>query len=101
MSFNAETITQARQLLIAATRDKLELAAQLRDQARKIADLEREVQKQATAASQAQQAVANARIEIQALRTMIPDEPTRRAFDDLVEYLATPAQNFGEMRVAA
>ncbi len=90
MSFNAETITQARQLLIAATRDKLELAAQLRDQARKIADLEREVQKQ-----------ANARIEIQALRTMIPDEPTRRAFDDLVEYLATPAQNFGEMRVAA
>jgi arginine deiminase len=101
MSITANTLIQARQVLVTNAQEKLGFMAQLREQSAKIADLEREVQKQATAASQAQQALANAQVEIQALRSMIPDEATLRAFEQLTQCLAAPAQSYSDLRIAA
>jgi septal ring factor EnvC (AmiA/AmiB activator) len=97
----APALNQARQALSAAAQQKLAMLVQINDQARKITDLEREVQKQATIASQAQQALANARMEIEALRAQLPDEAAHRAFGDLVQYLSAPAEMHPGLRVAA
>src|SRR3712207_2041005 len=101
MSISAQTLIQAREALVAVSVEKLELVAQVKDQGRKIADLEREVQKQATAASQAQQMLAQASREIEALRSQLPGEAAVRAHDALAEFLAAPADQHPALRIAA
>ncbi len=101
MTITADSLTQAREALIAFSRQKFALLTQIHDQSRKIYDLEREVQKQATAAARAQDALASARIEIEALRSMVPDEDAQRAFESLTQFLSAPAQSQPELRVAA
>ena len=96
---NAQTLTHARQALIEAAQQRLVLTDQVREQKRKIVDLEREVQQLAASAEQARQALADARNEIQALRAQVPDDATVRAYHSLVEILAAPSQ--GELRLAA
>jgi len=96
---NAPTFIHARQALIDAAQQRIELTNQVREQKRKIVDLEREVQQQAAAAERARQALADARNEIEALRAQVPDDATRRAYDGLVEVLTEPSQ--GELRLAA
>ena len=101
MSFSAQALTQAREAIIASNQQNQTLFTQLQDQARKIADLEREVQRQASAASAARQALAAAAIEIEALRAQIPDAATQSAYDSLVEYLASPTEIRQSLRIAA
>jgi septal ring factor EnvC (AmiA/AmiB activator) len=101
MPFTAQALIQARETLIQNAREKRSLLQKVRDFSQKISDLEREVQKHATAATVAQQALANARVEIEALRAQLPDEATRRAFDALTQHLAEPADGYEAMRVAA
>ena len=103
MSITAPTLTQAREALVSFSQQKAILLSQLAEQSQKIADLESEVQKQATLVSQATSALAAAKIEIESLRSQIPDEATVKAFDSLVSYLSapTPAWTKSEMRIAA
>ena len=96
---NAPTLIQAREALIEAGQQRMVLTNQVREQKRKIVDLEREVQVQAAAAESARTALADARNEIAALRAQVPDDATRRAYDGLVEVLTEPAQT--ELRLAA
>src|SRR4029077_9820570 len=98
-AMNAQTLSQAREALIVGAQQRTELTNQVREQKRKIVDLEREVQQQAAAAEAAKQALADARNEIEALRAQIPDDATRRAYEGLVEVLTEPSQ--GELRLAA
>ena len=101
MSMNAQTLTQARQALITAHAERINLIGQIKEQGRKIFDLEREVQKQANLKSQAEQALAAARTEIEALRAQIPDDATLSAYDSLVQYMTSPAEIHPELRIAA
>src|SRR5688500_10275029 len=101
MSFSAQALTQARDAIIAANQQNGILFTQLQDQARKIADREREVQRQASAASAARQALASANIEIEALRAQLPDAATQSAYNSLVEYLASPSDTRQSLRIAA
>jgi septal ring factor EnvC (AmiA/AmiB activator) len=101
MSFSAQTLMQAREMLQEAARQKMTLLRHIREQGRKIADLEREVQKQTSMYSTAQQVLADARCEIKALRAQLPDEATQRAFDDLSQYLTAPSEMHPELRMAA
>ena len=101
MSISAQSLTQAREALIAAATQKLSLLAQLKEQGRKITELEREVQKQMTLRDQAEQALADARREIDALRGQMPDDATLNAYHNLVEYLTTPSELNPQLRVAA
>ena len=102
MSFlNSQTLTQARQTLVASEQAKQTLVVQVNEQSRKIADLEREVQRYGSALTQTRQALANARVEIEALRSQIPDEATVRAFNDLTQYLSNAAEAQPELRIAA
>jgi chromosome segregation ATPase len=101
MSITADSLQQAREALIAFSQQKISLLSQIREQGKKIVDLEREVQKQATAASTAREALASAKIEIEALRSLVPSDETQRAFDDLVQFLSAPAETHPEMRIAA
>ena len=96
---NAQTLTQAREVLMESAQHRMMLTSQVQEQKRKIVELEREVQRQATAAEQARQALADARNEIEALRAQLPDDATRRAYDALVEVLTQPTQT--ELRLAA
>ena len=96
---NAQTLTQARHAIVAGAEQRRALTSEVREQKRKIVDLEREVQQQASAAEQARAALADARNEIEALRAQIPDEATYRAYQDLVEVITAPAQT--ELRLAA
>jgi septal ring factor EnvC (AmiA/AmiB activator) len=97
----SQTLTQAREALVAAGEQKRSLQLQVKDQARKIAELEREVQKLASTLSQTQQSLVGARQEIQILRSQLPDEATQRAFDDLTETLTAPSEAGVELRLAA
>ena len=96
---NAQTLTQARQALIDSAGQRWALTNEVREQKRKIVDLEREVQQLAASAEQARQALADARNEIEALRAQVPDAATFRAYQNLVEVLTAPGQ--GELRLAA
>ncbi len=95
------TLTQAREALVVAAEQKHALQVQVNNQARKISDLEREVQKLASTLSQTEQYLATARQEIQHLRSQLPDEATQRAFDELTQYLTAPAEVRPELRIAA
>jgi len=95
------TLTQAREALVVAAEQKHALQVQVNNQARKISDLEREVQKLASTLSKTQQDLVTSRQEIQHLRSQLPDEATQRAFDDLTQYLTAPAETRPELRIAA
>jgi septal ring factor EnvC (AmiA/AmiB activator) len=101
MSMSAQSLTQAREALISAATEKLSLLAQLKEQGRKITELEREVQKLATSYSQAQQSLVDARNEIEALRAQLPDAATINAYEALVDYMTAPAEVHPELRIAA
>jgi septal ring factor EnvC (AmiA/AmiB activator) len=101
MSMSAQTLTQARETLIEAATQKLSLLTQLKEQGRKITELEREVQKLATNFSQAQQALVDARNEIEALRAQLPDAATINAYEALVNYMTAPAEVHPALRIAA
>ncbi len=97
----SQTLTQAREALILSAEQKHELQVQVNAQARKIFELEREVQKLASTLSNTQQWLTEARQEISALRSQLPDDATQRAFDDLTQYLTAPSEVRGDMRLAA
>ena len=102
MSLNAQTLTHAREALATADQERQILAVQVREQGKKIVDLENEVQRQANLRSYTEQLLADAKREIEALRAQLPDEATLRAFEDLNRYLVAPeAQRHGLMRIAA
>lgn len=101
MSMSAQTLTQAREALVTAATQKLSLLAQLKEQGRKITELEREVQKLATSFSQAQQSLVDARNEIESLRAQLPDAATVNAYEALVDYMTAPAEVHPELRIAA
>lgn len=101
MSFSANTLNAAREALVVAAQQKLALIAQLTEQGRKIVDLEAEVQKQADDAERARQALADARGEIEALRSQLPDDAAIRAYNGLTEILTTPAAERFGLRIAA
>jgi hypothetical protein len=101
MKITADILEQAREALVDATTQKITLLAAIKEQGRKITDLEREVQRQMTARSQAEQALAAARVEIDALRTQIPSERAQNAFETLTQFLAAPAEIHPELRIAA
>ena len=101
MKITADILEQAREGLIDATRQKIELLAAVKEQGRKICDLEREVQKQMTARAQAEQALAATRIELEAIRTQVPSDAAQYAFESLTQFLAAPAEIAPELRLAA
>ena len=101
MSITAQPLAQARESLISLAQERISLVTQVKEQGRKISDLEREVQKQATLKSQAEQALVDARREIEALRAQVPDEATQNAFRDLVQFLTSPAETHPALRLAA
>lgn len=102
MSLNAQSLKQARQALENSDRERQFLVAQVREQGRKIVELENEVQRQANLLSYTQQLLADAKREIEALRAELPDAATVQAYEDLCRYLACPeSQRTGLMRVAA
>ena len=101
MQITAPTLSQAREALIEASQQRLALLGQIREQGRKIADLEREVQKQAGLRSTAEQQLADARVEIEALRAQLPDDATLSAFDALQQFLTSPSEVHPELRLAA
>jgi hypothetical protein len=55
----------------------------------------------ATSLASAQQFLADAKIEIQSLRTQIPDAATIRAFGDLVEHLSGTDEALAPVRLVA
>jgi hypothetical protein len=101
MSMNAQTLSTARETLISIGHEKLVLVGQVNEQKRKIADLEREVQRQAHARQIAERLVADLRAENDALRAQIPDEPTIQAYNDLVQFITAPSSTHPELRIAA
>ena len=101
MKITADILEQAREALVDANTQKITLLAAIKEQGRKITDLEREVQRQMTAREAAEQALQAARIEIDALRTQIPTERAQNAFESLTQYLASPAEIHPSLRVAA
>jgi septal ring factor EnvC (AmiA/AmiB activator) len=101
MSINAQTLNQARENMIEAATQRLSLLQQLKEQGKKITELEREVQKLATNFSQAQQALVDARAEIEALRAQLPDSATLNAYERLVDYMSAPSEIHPELRIAA
>jgi septal ring factor EnvC (AmiA/AmiB activator) len=98
---SAQTLTQAREALIESATQKLSLLQQIKEQGKKITELEREVQKLATSCSQAQQALVDARAEIEALRAQLPDAATINAYERLVDYMTAPSEIHPELRIAA
>src|SRR5438045_5280658 len=67
MKITADILEQARENLVEFAQQRITLIAAIKEQGRKIFDLEREVQKQMTRREQAEQALAAARTEIEAL----------------------------------
>ena len=98
---SAQTLTQAREAMIEAATQRLSLLQQLKEQGQKIVELEREVQKLATNFSQAQQALVDAKNEIEALRAQLPDAATINAYERLVDYMSAPSDVHPELRIAA
>lgn len=101
MSITAQPLTQAREALTMAAEQKLALMGQVAQQSRKIVELEREVQRLAPALSRAEQALADAQVEIEALRAQLPDGATVNAFNNLVEFLSAPSELHPTLRIAA
>ena len=101
MKITADILEQAREALVDATNQKITLISAIKEQGRKIVDLEREVQRQMNARAQAEQALAACRIEIEALRTQVPTSATQDAFENLTQFLAAPAEIHPELRLAA
>ena len=101
MSMNATALNQAREFLMDGAAQRITLLRHIKEQGRKITELEREVQKQMTLRDQAEQALADARKEIDALRGQLPDDATLGAYHSLVEYLTTPSELNPQLRVAA
>jgi hypothetical protein len=101
MSLAPEILEQAREALIDAASQKITLVAAIKEQGRKIYELEREVQKQMTGRVQAEAALADARVEIESLRSQIPSTATINAFNALTEFLTAPAETHPELRIAA
>ena len=98
---SAQTLTQAREAMIEAATQRLSLLQQIKEQGKKIVELEREVQKLATNFSQAQQALVDAKSEIESLRAQLPDAATINAYERLVDYMTAPATVHPELRIAA
>jgi len=98
---SAQTLTQAREAMIEAATQRLSLLQQIKEQGKKIVELEREVQKLATNFSQAQQALVDAKNEIEALRAQLPDAATINAYERLVDYMSAPSDVHPELRIAA
>ena len=101
MSMNATALRQARDFLMESQAERITLIRHVKEQGRKITELEREVQKQMTLRDQAEQALADARREIDALRGQIPDDATITAYHNLVDYLVQPSELNPQLRVAA
>jgi septal ring factor EnvC (AmiA/AmiB activator) len=101
MAITAPSLVQAREALNGLAQQRQQLVYTVQQQGKKIVDLEHEVQRMATALSAARQQLADARIEIEALRSQIPDHDTIRAFDDLVEYMSGTAEAQQPLRLAA
>jgi septal ring factor EnvC (AmiA/AmiB activator) len=101
MAITAPSLVQAREALNGLAQQRQQLVYTVQQQGKKIVDLEHEVQRMATALSAARQQLADARIEIEALRSQIPDHDTIRAFDDLVEYMSGTAEAQLPLRLAA
>jgi septal ring factor EnvC (AmiA/AmiB activator) len=101
MSMNATALQQAREFLQEGATQRITLLRHIKEQGRKITDLEREVQKQMTLRDQAEQALAEARNENEALRGQLPDDATLNAYHTLVEYLTQPSELNPQLRVAA
>ena len=101
MSFSSEILDQAREALIEAATQKLTLVGAIKEQGRKIAELEREVQKQMTGRVQAEALAAELKREVEALRSMIPDDATIHSFEALTQFLTAPAEVHPELRIAA
>ncbi|MEA2735859.1 MAG: hypothetical protein QOE14_2310 [Humisphaera sp.] len=101
MSFSAQILQQARETLIESTTQRLALVGAIKEQGRKIAELEREVQKQQTGRVQAEAQVAELKREVDALRSMIPDDATVNAFEALTQFLQSPAEVHPALRIAA
>ena len=101
MSMNATALQQAREFLMDGAEQRITLLRHVKEQGRKITELEREVQKQMTLRDQAEQALLEARKEIDALRGQLPDDATITAYHSLVEYLTQPSELNPQLRVAA
>jgi chromosome segregation ATPase len=101
VKITADILEQAREALADLQAQKVTLLAAIKEQGRKITDLEREVQRQMTAREAAEQALRAARVEIDALRTQIPTERAQQAFETLTQFLAAPSEIYPELRVAA
>jgi len=101
MLISADTLIQAREALVQTAQERINLIAQVKDQGRKIYDLEREVQKQANARSAAEQALAESRREIEALRAQLPSDQAIAAHEALMNYLAAPSEIHPALRAAA
>jgi predicted dinucleotide-binding enzyme len=102
MTLNAQTLKHAREALATADMERQILAVQVREQGKKIVDLENEVQRQANLRSYTEQLLADAKREAEALRALLPDEATLKAFEELNRYVSAPEQQrHGLMRIAA
>lgn len=101
MSISAQTLMQAREALIASGHQKLVLMSQVKDQARRIDELERQLNEQRQAYTQLEQALADTESELQKTKNQLPDDATHNAFEALVQFLAAPAQTGGDFRAAA
>lgn len=100
-TFSSDTFKHARLNLVELGQQRALLVGHINEQGRKIAELEREVQRRATEAERAQQALADARREIEVLRSQLPDAATREAYEALVEHLSAPAESNPLLRLAA
>ena len=101
-SFNAQTLTHAREALAAADQDRQNLAAQVREQAAKIMEFGLEIKRQMDLVNFNEQLLADARREIEALRAQLPDVETIEAFAELNRYLVAPeAERNESLRIAA
>ena len=101
MKLSHEILEQARAALVEAAQTKVNLVAAIKEQGRKIFELEREVQKQMTGRVQAEEALAAARIELEAIRAQIPSDATVNAYQALGEFLSAPASIHPQLRIAA
>ena len=101
MKLTADILEQSREALVDMHAQRITLLAAIKEQGKKITDLEREVQRQMTAREAAEQALKAARVEIEALRTQIPTERAQAAFESLTQFLAAPSDIHPELRIAA
>jgi hypothetical protein len=101
VKITADILEQSREALVDAHAQRITLLAAIKEQGKKITDLEREVQRQMTAREAAEQALKAARVEIEALRAQIPTERAQAAFESLTQFLAAPAEIHPELRIAA